>query len=483
MFLCFLLVAGLAVSALAKEKSENREKKGDDLLLDDFGDSSPDAAPMRQWKFIADTVMGGKSTGAMEMVSHDEKKCLHMTGDVSLENNGGFIQCRTDLRQKRKLFDASEYGAVSLKVKGNGEKYAVHLRTSSTWLPWQYYEATFETNNKWQTIILPFTDFKPHSLKKALKKNKIKSIAIVAIGEAMKAEIYIDEVTMQDKESSYNKLNDQEKHVILQKGTEQAFTGKLNDHHEKGFYTCRQCGAKLYESSSKFKSSCGWPSFDDEIEGAVKRVLDVDGSRTEIVCANCGGHLGHVFLGEQLTAKNTRHCVNSISMVFVPAEKKAKTETAIFASGCFWGVEYQLKKSGGLISTTTGYTGGKVKNPTYQQVSTGKTGHAEAVRVIFDSSKVTYEDLAKLYFETHDFTQVGGQGPDIGDQYRSEIFYINDAQKAAAEKLIAQLKAKGHNVATKLTPAEKFYDAEDYHQDYYKKTGKAPYCHIYKKIF
>jgi len=196
MFFCFLLVAGLAVSAPVKEKSENREKEGGDLLLDDFGDSSAEGSPMRQWKFIADSVMGGKSTGAMEMISHDEKKCLHMTGDVSLENKGGFIQCRSSLKDGRKMFDASEFAGVKLMVKGNGHKYAVHLRTSSTWLPWQYYEAKFETNNKWQTITLPFADFKPHSLKKALKKNKIKSIAIVAIGEAIKADIYVDEISL-----------------------------------------------------------------------------------------------------------------------------------------------------------------------------------------------------------------------------------------------------------------------------------------------
>lgn len=119
----------------------------------------------------------------------------------------------------------------------------------------------------------------------------------------------------------YNKLTDEEKHVILNKGTEYPHTGKLLNVTDKGTYTCKQCDAPLYRSEDKFDGHCGWPSFDDEIEGAVKRVPDADGMRTEIVCSNCGGHLGHVFKGEGFTAKNTRHCVNSISMNFVPAEK------------------------------------------------------------------------------------------------------------------------------------------------------------------
>lgn len=282
----------------------------------------------------------------------------------------------------------------------------------------------------------------------------------------------------------YNSLSKQESRVIEEKGTEAPFTGKYTDHSDKGTYLCRKCGAALYNSSSKFKSDCGWPSFDDEIKGAVNRFPDPDGMRTEIVCANCGAHLGHVFTGERLTSKNIRHCVNSISLEFVPSElTPGRYGTAVFAGGCFWGVEYFLQKEPGVISVTSGFMGGHVKNPSYREVCTGNTGHAEAVKVIYDPDLTSYETLLKLFLEIHDPTQVGGQGPDLGDQYRSEIFFMNDEQKLIAEKNIGILKSKGLKVATAITKASEFWDAEGYHQDYYFKNGKVPYCHGYTKRF
>jgi peptide methionine sulfoxide reductase msrA/msrB len=156
---------------------------------------------------------------------------------------------------------------------------------------------------------------------------------------------------------------------------------------------------------------------------------------------------------------------------------------ALFASGCFWGTEYHFQRVPGVISTTVGFTGGHVENPTYKQVCTGRTGHAETTEVLYDPSKVTYEQLARLFFETHDFTQLNRQGPDIGPQYRSAIFYLNDEQKQIAERLVQQLRQKGYNVNTEITPAGTFWPAEDYHQDYYNKKGGTPYCHIYRRIF
>jgi peptide methionine sulfoxide reductase msrA/msrB len=159
------------------------------------------------------------------------------------------------------------------------------------------------------------------------------------------------------------------------------------------------------------------------------------------------------------------------------------TETAIFASGCFWGTEYYFQKAEGVISTTVGYIGGQKENPTYEQVCTGRTGHAEAIEVIFDPAITSYENMVKLFFETHDPGQLNRQGPDIGHQYRSGIFYLNDEQKSIAERLAATLQEKGHKVVTEITKATQFYKAENYHQKYYSKGGGSPYCHRYIKKF
>jgi len=294
----------------------------------------------------------------------------------------------------------------------------------------------------------------------------------------------MSENSFSQEKLKYYDLTKAESYVINDKGTESPFTGKFTSYKEKGTYVCKKCGASLYYSSDKFESDCGWPSFDNEIKGAVNRVPDPDGMRTEIECASCGAHLGHVFIGERLTTKNVRHCVNSVSLEFVPAQLEAgRYGTAIFAGGCFWGVEYFLQKAPGVISVTSGYTGGSVKNPAYKEVCTGNTGHAEAVKVVYDPQKTSYEKLLRLFLEIHDPTQVDGQGPDIGDQYRSEIFYLNDDQKNIAVNDLNILKARGLKIATTITKASEFYPAEGYHQDYYFKNGKVPYCHAYTKRF
>jgi peptide methionine sulfoxide reductase msrA/msrB len=243
----------------------------------------------------------------------------------------------------------------------------------------------------------------------------------------------------------YQTLTQEEKEVIIYKGTERPFTGKYD---------------KFYE-----------------IPGAVHRTND--GFRTEITCNTCGAHLGHVFQNEGFTDKNTRHCVNSISLEFIPARvsQVAVWDTAYFAGGCFWGVEYYLEQATGVLSVESGYMGGRKENPTYREVSSHQSGHAEVVQVVYNPSKIEYKELAKIFFEIHDPSQVNRQGPDIGNQYRSEIYYRSIEQKEIAEELVSILELKGFNVVTLINPARTFWKAEAYHQDYYMRNGGTPYCH------
>ncbi len=328
------------------------------------------------------------------------------------------------------------------------------------------------------------------------------------------------------------KLTPEEERVIVHKGTEMPFTGKYWKNHDSGVYRCKRCGAPLFPSTAKFDSGTGWPSFDSAFPGAVKEVTDADGLRTEIVCARCGAHLGYVFKGEGFTGLNTRNCVNSISLDFVsgsasdvpaagagvagggprtappegvalagtcanpgdpssggvplpagPAPAPRRTADAYFAGGCFWGVEYWLDQAPGVITAESGYMGGHVDHPTYEQVSGHDTGHAETVHVVYDPSKTTYEALAKLFFDIHDPTQVDRQGPDIGDQYRSVVFYVDEEQERVAESLIGRLQSRGLRVATRLVPAGTFWRAEEYHQDYYAHKHGTPYCHVKEDRF
>ncbi|MBX3709153.1 MAG: bifunctional methionine sulfoxide reductase B/A protein [Gammaproteobacteria bacterium] len=271
--------------------------------------------------------------------------------------------------------------------------------------------------------------------------------------------------------------------IVKDKGTEKPYTGEYDNFDETGTYLCRQCGLPLFHAQTKFHSGCGWPSFDEEIDHSIVRKIDSDGNRIEILCARCQAHLGHVFEGEGLTKKNIRHCVNSLSLDFISDISVNDTEEAIFAAGCFWGVEYYFRKLSGVLKTEVGYTGGHKKYPSYQEVCTGSTGHYESIRVLYDPAKISYEELCKYFFEIHDPTQKNGQGPDHGAQYLSVIFYYNEDQRKTAMSLIGQLRQLGYRVATKLLPVSSFWRGEAEHQDYYEKMGKQPYCHCYEKKF
>lgn len=271
--------------------------------------------------------------------------------------------------------------------------------------------------------------------------------------------------------------------VIVNKSTEAPFVGEYTDAHQPGSWLCRQCGLALFRADAKFASGCGWPAFFAAIEKTVTEIPDPDGKRTEIICSRCGGHLGHVFRGEGFTAENTRYCVNSCSLDFVTDLNIIDSEEAIFAAGCFWGVESLFKKLPGVVATEVGYTGGHIDSPTYSLICAGKSGHYEAIRVLYDPIKVSFKKVAQYFFEIHDFTQANGQGPDIGQQYQSAVFCYDDIQKKIVQELIQILKEKNNTVATHILPVSIFWPAETYHQEYYQKTGKAPYCHIWKSIF
>lgn len=271
--------------------------------------------------------------------------------------------------------------------------------------------------------------------------------------------------------------------ILKDKHTERPFSGKYNETVKQGTYLCRGCGIALFRADNQFHSGCGWPSFDENIKNNVQHIPDADGQRTEIICANCHGHLGHVFTGEQFTVKNTRHCVNSLSIEFVPDSNVLTTEEAIVAGGCFWGVQYLLQQLPGVLLTEVGYTGGITQHPTYHQVCTHQTGHVEAVRVVFNNQQVSYEEVLKYFMEIHDPTQIDGQGPDRGSQYLSRIYYFDTLQKSIADNVIQMLRTNGLSIATEVKPASIFWPAEEDHQDYYIKTNQAPYCHQRVKRF
>ncbi len=275
-----------------------------------------------------------------------------------------------------------------------------------------------------------------------------------------------------------NKLTRQEEDIIVRKGTEPPFTGQYGNFFREGKYVCRRCNAPLYLSRDKFDAHCGWPSFDQEIKGRVKRIPDADGQRTEIQCAACGAHLGHVFLGEQMTPKNARHCVNSLSMKFIPKEE-LKLETIVFGGGCFWCTEAVFLMFPGVFSVNSGYAGGAKENPTYHEVSSGSTGHAEVVKIEFGPKEISLKELLEIFFAAHDPTTPNRQGADFGSQYRSIILCTNEKQKKEAEKYIkAAQKEFQHPIVTEVDNLDKFYPAEGYHMHYYENNRNQPYCRL-----
>jgi peptide methionine sulfoxide reductase msrA/msrB len=320
----------------------------------------------------------------------------------------------------------------------------------------------------------------------------------------------LTEVAMGDT-GSYKKPSDQELRAQLtpeqyrctqEEGTEKPFSNAYWNHHEDGVYVDVVSGEALFSSLDKYDSGTGWPSFFKSISPqTIREKADhqLAAERIEIRSAKADSHLGHVFDdGPQPTGR--RYCVNSAALKFIPLKDlkaqgygaylfsfktQMKWEIATLAGGCFWGMEGLFREIPGVIETQVGYSGGKSPKANYEEVKTGKTGHAESLQILFDPKKLKYEDLLLRFFKLHDPTTLNRQGNDIGSQYRSAIFYQNPEQKAAAERIKARVEHSGKwgkPILTEITAETSFVRAEEYHQKYLAKHPDGYTCHYVRKI-
>lgn len=277
--------------------------------------------------------------------------------------------------------------------------------------------------------------------------------------------------------------------IIFNKATERAFTWEYWDKFDDDIYLCHNCKDPLFYSKDKFKSSCGWPSFDDAIPGKVELAKDADGFRTESICKNCMAHLWHIFIWEHMTQKNTRYCMNSLALDFISKDKinnKISNKVPLYNIiylwwGCFWCTEWALKQAPWILEIRSGYMWWHLDNPTYERVCSGISGYIEIVEVFFNPDILDLETLLTYFFEIHDATSIDKQWYDVGSQYRSAIFTTWKDQKDIVNAFIQKLDKSwvyDKKIITEVRDKETFYIAEDYHKNYYKNNQDKPYCKL-----